>query len=210
MEDFTLDFALIESNGIRNKDPTRRRASKIFFSLSSPLETLRMDFSSVSTDKRNGSTEGGSISRSIDYDRCKKARQCPRSRPCIGNCIVAACRRLSRLSLLGINARTRALQVFSRKEQSSTACLGPTAWKKDLRSVNVSRERGRERKKERERKEGSRFFSFLPPREFFPDSGIRERSLEESFYRNFSMIENEWRRGNSDLCKGKKLNPWGG
>lgn len=70
------DFALIESNGIRNKDPTRRRASKIFFSLSlsSPLATLRMDFSSVSTDKRNGSAEGGSISRSIDYDRCKKAR----------------------------------------------------------------------------------------------------------------------------------------
>lgn len=32
------DFGLIESNGIRNKDPTRRRASKIFFplSLSSP------------------------------------------------------------------------------------------------------------------------------------------------------------------------------
>lgn len=43
-------------------------------SLSSPLATLRMDFSSVSTDKRNGSAEGGSISRSIDYDRCKKAR----------------------------------------------------------------------------------------------------------------------------------------
>ena len=164
MEDFTLDFALIESNGIRNKDPTRRRASKIFFSLSlslsSPLETLRMDFSSVSTDKRNGSTEGGSISRSIDYDRCKKARQCPRSRPCIGNCIVAACRRLSRLSLLGINARTRALQVFSRKEQSSTACLGPTAWKKDLRSVNVSREREKKRKREREKRAlvSSRFF----------------------------------------------------
>lgn len=137
------DFGLIESNGIRNKDPTRRRASKIFFPLSLFSATLRMDFSSVSTDKRNGSAGGGSISRSIDYDRCKKARQCPRSRPCIGNCIVAACRRLSRLSLLGINARTRALQVFSRKEQSSTACLGPTAWKKDLRSVNVSRERER-------------------------------------------------------------------
>ena len=119
-----------------------------------------MDFSSVSTDKRNGSTEGGSISRSIDYDRCKKARQCPRSRPCIGNCIVAACRRLSRLSLLGINARTRALQVFSRKEQSSTACLGPTAWKKDLRSVNVSRERERKREREREKRAlvSSRFF----------------------------------------------------
>lgn len=130
-----------------------------FSSLSLSLfsATLRMDFSSVSTDKRNGSAGGGSISRSIDYDRCKKARQCPRSRPCIGNCIVAACRRLSRLSLLGINARTRALQVFSRKEQSSTACLGPTAWKKDLRSVNVSRERER------------RGLSFLPPHEFSPD-----------------------------------------
>lgn len=31
------DFGLIESNGIRNKDPTRRRASKIFFSLSLSL-----------------------------------------------------------------------------------------------------------------------------------------------------------------------------
>lgn len=148
-----------------------------FSSLSLSLfsATLRMDFSSVSTDKRNGSAGGGSISRSIDYDRCKKARQCPRSRPCIGNCIVAACRRLSRLSLLGINARTRALQVFSRKEQSSTACLGPTAWKKDLRSVNVSRER--------EREGGSRFFL----RTNF--SLICERFLEESFCGNFSKIE---------------------
>lgn len=119
------DFALIESNGIRNKDPTRRRASKIFFPLSL-FSARNVAYGFLKRFHRQKKRVGrGRIDKPIDrLWSLQKGPQCPRSRPCIGNCIVAACRRLSRLSLLGINARTRALQVFSRKEQSSRPCLG--------------------------------------------------------------------------------------
>lgn len=101
-------------DGIRNKGETPHPTPGVDFLPG--LHCVRYGFLKRSTDKRNGSVGGGSINRSIMIELVAKtqlAPRCPRSRPCIGNCIVRLVDAY-RGSLLGINARTRALQVFSK------------------------------------------------------------------------------------------------